>query len=158
MEEKFNLFMGTVDVCFRDFVGQINDCLIQRGCNCEIKTAKSGYTVSYTLGKTKRTLATFVSRKTGMKLRIYPEHIHEYQDFLNGLPEKMKADIKKASVCKRLIDPEDCNPKCVMGYTFELDGEQYRKCRYTAFMPALSVENNPYIKLFLKHELNYGKT
>ena len=51
MEEKFNLFMGTVDVCFRDFVGQINDCLIQRGCNCEIKTAKSGYTVSYTLDK-----------------------------------------------------------------------------------------------------------
>ena len=69
MEDKFNLFMGTVDDCFRNFVSQINDYLIGQGCNCEIKTAKSGYTVSYTLGKTKRTLATFVCHKTGMKDR-----------------------------------------------------------------------------------------
>lgn len=157
MEEKFNSFMGTVDDCFRDFVSQINDCLMEQGCKCEIKTAKSGYTVSYTPGKTKRTLATFVSRKTGMKLRIYPEHIREYQSFLNGLPEKMKKDIKKASVCKRLVNPDDCNPRCVMGYTFEMDGEQYQKCRYMAFMPTLSAENNPYIKQFLKNELEHGQ-
>lgn len=158
MEEKFNLFMETVDGCFRDFVSQINDYLMEQGCSCEIKTAKSGYVVSYTLGKTKRTLATFVSRKTGMKLRIYPEHIHEYQNFLNGLPEKMKKDIKKASVCKRLVNPDDCNPRCVMGYTFEMDGEQYQKCRYMAFMPALRAENNPYIKQFLKNEIEHGQT
>lgn len=132
MEEKLNLFMGTVDECFRDFVSQIHDYLLAQGCNCEIKTAKSGYVVSYTLGTAKRTLATFVSRKTGMKLRIFPEHIHEYQNFLNGLPEKMKKDIKKASVCKRLINPDDCNPKCVMGYTFEegLGGFKTTSFRY----------------------------
>ena len=50
MEDKFNLFMGTVDDCFRNFVSQINDYLIGQGCNCEIKSAKSGYVVSYTLG------------------------------------------------------------------------------------------------------------
>ena len=157
MEDKFNLFMGTVDDCFRNFVSQINDYLIGQGCNCEIKSAKSGYVVSYTLGKPKRTLATFVCRKTGMKLRIYPEHIREYQGFLNGLPEKMKKDIKKSSVCRRLVNPDDCNPRCAMGYTFEIDGEQYHKCRYMAFMPTLSVENNPYIKLFLKNELECGQ-
>lgn len=157
MEETFNLFMGTVDGCFRSFVSQINDYLTGQGCNREIKTAKSGYTVSYTLGKTKRTLATFVCRKTGMKLRIYLEHIREYQSFLNDLPEKMKKDIKKASVCKRLINPDDCNPRCAMGYTFEMDGERYQKCRYMAFMPTLSEENNPYIKMFLKNELEYGQ-
>ena len=139
MEDKFNLFMGTVDDCFRNFVSQINDYLIGQGCNCEIKSAKSGYVVSYTLGKPKRTLATFVCRKTGMKLRIYPEHI------------------QKASVCKRLVNPNDCNPRCAMGYTFEMDGEQYQKCRYMAFMPTLSAENNPYIKLFLKNELECGQ-
>lgn len=150
--------MRTVDECFREFVSQIHDYLVEQGCNCEIKTAKSGYVVSYTLGTAKRTLATFVSRKTGMKLRIFPEHIHEYQTFLNGLPEKMKKDIKKASVCKRLVNPDDCNPRCVMGYTFEMDGKQYQKCRYMAFMPALSRENNPYIKLFLKNELECRQT
>ena len=109
--------------------------------------------MSYVLNSSKRSLATFLSRKTGMKLRIYPEHIQEYQGFLDTLPEKAKKEIKKASVCKRLINPNDCNPKCVMGYTFALDGEQYQKCRYMAFQPTLSEENNPYIMQFLENEL-----
>ena len=91
-----------------------------------------------------------------MKLRIYPEHIGEYQSFLDTLPEKVKKEIKKASACKRLINPDDCNPKCVMGYTFVLDGEQYQKCRYMAFQPTLSEENNPYIRQFLEKELRAG--
>ena len=91
-----------------------------------------------------------------MKLRIYPEHIQEYQDFLDILPEKTKKEIRKASVCKRLINPNDCNPKCIMGYTFVLDGELYQKCRYMAFQPSLNEENNPYIKQFLEKELQAG--
>ena len=155
MDEKYNLFMETVDGRFRNFVNQINEYLTEKGCKCDIKTAKSGYVVSYVLSS-KRTLATFISRKTGMKLRIYPEYIREYQEFLNTLPEKKKKDIKKASMCKRLVNPDDCNPKCVMGYTFEMDGEQYKKCRYMAFQLTLSEENNPYIKEFLENELSVG--
>ena len=136
---------------------QINGYLTENGCKCDIKLQKSGYVVSYVRSSSKRTLATFISRKTGMKLRIYPEHIQEYQDFLDILPEKVKKEIKKASFCKRLINPADCNPKCVMGYTFVLDGEQYQKCRYMAFQPALSEENNPYIKQFLEKELRAGQ-
>lgn len=157
MEEKFDSFMATVDERFRGFVNQIHDYLTEQGCRCEIKTARSGYVVSYRLEKTKRTLATFVCRKTGMKLRIYPEHIRAYQGFLNALPDRMKKDIQKASVCKRLVNPDDCNPKCMMGYTFEMDGVQYQKCRYMAFMPALSKENDPYIRQFLENELEYAQ-
>ena len=156
MDERFNLFMETVDERFHRFVNQINEYLTENGCKCDIKLQKSGYVVSYVLSS-RRTLATFVSRKTGMKLRIYPEHIQEYESFLDTLPEKVKKEIRIASVCKRLVNPGDCNPKCVAGYTFILDGEQYRKCRYMAFQPALSVENNPYIKQFLEKELQAGK-
>ena len=156
MGEKFNMFMETVDGKFRNFVNQINEYLTANGCKCDIKLQKSGYIVSYVLNGSKRTLATFVSRKTGMRLRIYPEHIREYQSFLDSLPQKIKNEIKKASVCKRLINPDDCNPKCVMGYTFVLDGEQHQKCRYMAFQPALSEENNLYIKQFLENELRAG--
>ena len=152
MDERFNTFMETVDGRFCSFVNEINEYLTDNGCRCE----KSGYVVSYVLNRRKRTLATFISRKTGMKLRIYPEHIQEYQGFLDILPEKVKKEIKKASICKRLINPDDCNPKCVMGYTFVLDGEQYQKCRYMAFQPALSEENNPYIKQFLEKELQHS--
>ena len=114
MDEKFNMFMETVDERFRSFVNQINEYLTGNGCKCDIKLQKSGYVVSYVLSSSKRTLATFVSRKTGMKLRIYPEHIGGYQSFLDTLPEKVKKEIKKASACKRLINPADCNPKCIM--------------------------------------------
>ena len=157
MDEKFNMFMETVDELFCDFVHGINGYLTGNGCKCDIKTQKSGYVVSYVLNSGKRTLATFVSRKTGMKLRIYPEHIQEYQGFPDTLPEKVKKEIRKASVCKRLINPDDCNPKCVMGYTFALDGEQYQKCRYMAFQITLSEENNPYIREFLEQELRAGR-
>ncbi|MCI9072848.1 MAG: hypothetical protein HFH80_08630 [Lachnospiraceae bacterium] len=156
MDERFNLFLETVDGRFCGFVNEINDFLLAHNCRCDIKTAKSGYVVSYISTQTKHTLATYISRKTGMKLRIYPEYLQEYQTFLNTLPDKMKKEVKKASVCKRLINPNDCNPKCVMGYTFEMDGEQYQKCRYMAFQPTLSEENNPYIKQFLQNEIDYG--
>ncbi len=79
MDEKYNMFMETVDEGFRSFVNQINGYLMENGCKCDIKLQKSGYVVSYVLNSRKRILATYISRKTGMKLRIYPEHIQEYQ-------------------------------------------------------------------------------
>ena len=156
MDEKFSMFLETVDARFRGFVSRVNAYLTENGCKCDIKLQKSGYVVSYVSGSSKKTLATFISRKTGMRLRIYAEHIQEYQNFLDTLPEPVKKEIRKASVCKRLIDPSDCNPKCTMGYTFVLDGEQYQKCRYMAFQPALSEENDPYIMQFLEKELQAG--
>ena len=85
------------------------------------------------------------------KLDMFMETVNER--FLDTLPEKVKKEIKNASVCKRLLNPDDCNPKCAMGYTFSLDGEQYQKCRYMAFQITLSEENNSYIRQFLEKEL-----
>lgn len=153
LSEKFAEFLEIVDDRYQNFVVEINNFLTQSNCKCEVKSAKSGFTVSYILNSNRRTLATFVFRKTGIKLRIYPEHIHQYADFLNALPDKMKKEIQKASVCKRLVNPNDCNPRCVMGYDFFIDDEHYQKCRYMAFMSTLSDENNPYIKTFLEKEL-----
>ena len=36
MDEKFNMFMETVDDRFRSFVNQINEYLIENGCKCDI--------------------------------------------------------------------------------------------------------------------------
>ena len=49
MDEKFNMFMETVDESFRSFVNQINGYLTENGCKCDIKLQKSGYVVSYVL-------------------------------------------------------------------------------------------------------------
>lgn len=113
MDKKFNIFMETVDERFRNFVSRIHEYLTGNSCKCDIKSQKSDYVVSYVLNSSERTLATFVSRKMGMKLRIYPEHIQEYPSFLDTLSEKIKEEIKKASVCKRLINSNDYNPSGV---------------------------------------------
>ncbi len=153
MNDNFNLFLNSVEKQHQDFVRELHDLLTKDQCKCEIKPAKSGYLVSYVFLNTKKTLANFVFRKSGIKLRIYADHIEQYQEFLNTLPMKMKKEICKASLCKRLVNPDDCNPKCAMGYTFSLDDVQYQKCRFMAFMPTLSQENNPFIKQFLINEL-----
>ncbi len=156
MDEKLVLFYESVDGRFLDFVMEITDYLVEKGCKCDIKTAKNGYMVSFIRKDTKRTFANLVTRKSGMKLRIYADHIKEYQSFLDTLPENIKKDIRKSSVCKRLVDPNDCNPRCLMGYTFDMDGETYNKCRYMAFMPSLSEDNNAFIRKFLENELSIG--
>ncbi len=46
MDEKFSMFMETVDERFRSFVSQINEYLTENGCKCDIKLQKSGYVVS----------------------------------------------------------------------------------------------------------------
>ena len=137
----------------RNLVEDINDFLLDSGCKREIKTAKSGFTVSYLLQDTKKTFAAFVCRKTGIKIRIFPQRLNEYMEFLDTLPVKMKKEIVKASVCKRLVNPDDCNPKCVMGYDFIMDKKRYQRCRYMAFMPSVNEESIPYIKKFLQNEL-----
>ena len=42
MDEKFNMFMETVDERFRSFVSQINEYLTGNGCKCDMKLQKSG--------------------------------------------------------------------------------------------------------------------
>lgn len=153
-KQELNSFLESVDADNRPFVEQLHAYLIGHRCTCDIKSAKSGYVVSYLSLNTKKTLATFVFRKSGIRIRIFADHIQDYQKLLEELPKSMKKDIQKASVCKRLIDPDDCNPKCAMGYTFQIDEETYQKCRYMAFMPKLNRENNPFIQQILERELH----
>lgn len=150
MEDKYKLFLDSIDERWVDFINEVNTYLMEAGCKCDIKEAKSGYAVSYKLNK--KALVNFVHRKTGIKIRIYAKNIAKYQTFLNTLPEKMKADIKKSSDCK------SCNSKCEEGYNFILDGGQYKKCKYTAFFLPLSEENNPYIMELIKNEIKNGGT
>ena len=55
MDEKFIMFMETVDGKFRDFVSQIDQYLTANGCKCDIKLQKSGYVVSYVKRRQKDT-------------------------------------------------------------------------------------------------------
>lgn len=155
MENMFKQFINTVDPINQRFVEEIHNYLIDNHCTYTIKEAKSGYVITYS--KNKYALATYVFRKSGMKIRMYLDHIVAYQEILDTLPKSIKKEIEKASVCKRLLNPEDCNPRCKQGYTFTMDGSTYQKCRFMAFMWNVNQQNNTYIKQVLEKECFYNK-
>lgn len=149
---SFGEFLETVEESSRGFVSELNGFLAEHGCECKLKTAKSGYVVSYVRGDSKKTLMNFVMRKSGTQARIYAAHAGEYGDFLDSLPEKAKSKIIKAPDCRKFSDP-NTDARCPGGYAFVMDGEVYRKCRNNAFLFPLSEENNSFIREFLEKEL-----
>lgn len=134
------------------FVTSTHKYLLANGCTVKIESAKSGYVVSYNFASTKKVVANYVFRKKGMLVRLYADNIGGYSSFLDTLPSNMKADIEKSSACKRLLDPTKCNSKCSMGFVFNMDGTEHKKCRYN-LMFLLSAENNPFIRQLLEKEL-----
>lgn len=132
----------------------INEMYISSGCTRVIKESASGYTVSYLSVKDKKTLANFVCRKSGLKIRLTPHKPFDCQDLLYDLPENMKKDMLKANTCKRLSGENVCNPRCSMGYTFKFNDETFNKCRSMAFLFSVTEENLPYITSFIQKSLN----
>lgn len=148
----FDEFIASVDESCEDFVRKLDADFTAAGAKIEVKEAKSGYMVSYKLGG--KTVINFVFRKKGLIIRIYANHVNEYMDFLDTMSADMKSCAKNAPDCRRLLNPEDCNPKCQKGYQFVLDGEFHQKCRIGAFMFAVTDENKPSIAEFVARELN----
>lgn len=151
---QFDDFLQVLKAEEISFATTINDLYSESGCKREIKASASGYTVSYLSKATKKTLANFVCRKTGLKIRITPPKPFDCNDLLATLPDNMKKDIIRAHNCQRLSDANVCNPRCPMGYAFMLDGENYGKCRSMAFMFSVTEENLPYILTFIQKELS----
>ncbi len=153
VEYDFNDFQLNVPVFYQKMTKDIHDFLIDSGCIFELKKAASGPVASYSIKKPKQVLFNFVFRKTDLYIRVYSDSLNSYLGFIASLPGSVKKLVKKSSNCKRLMNPADCNQKCKMGYTFELDGETQKKCRYNCFLFPVNDETEPFIKPFIENEL-----
>lgn len=149
----FDEFLTAVPQESQDFIDQLHQELIQHGCIMDIKKARSGYMAAYLYGK--KTIVNYVFRKKGMLVRIYGAHIQQYEACLDDLPSEMSSAIQKAKVCKRLLDPTACNPKCSMGYDFHMHQEHYQKCRNSAFMFWVCPDHHPYLRSLLLQEVQW---
>ena len=152
-EIKFEDFLLNVSPANIVFINEVNDHLLQKGCTYKIESAKNGHVLSYNLPKTKKVIINYVFRKKGMLVRIYGDNIVKYEDILKTLPEGMTKAVEEAPKCKRLHDPTKCNSRCPMGYIFELNGKEYKNCRYSSFMFEIKSENFEAIRDFIDHEL-----
>ena len=148
----FSAFLEAAGAEHFSFIDSLHEFLTENECTTEIKEAKNGYVLSYKHKPSKRVVTNYVFRKKGLMMRIYADNILSYSDILAKWPESMKKDVKKAGVCKRLVCPDDCNPRCPLGYDFILDGERQQKCRY-GLMFYLTDETKPYLHELIKLEM-----
>ncbi|MDR0855894.1 MAG: hypothetical protein LBM78_00620 [Clostridiales bacterium] len=65
----------------------------------------------------------------------------------------MVSEIDKQPDCKRLTKTAECNPKCEMGYEFDLRGKHYQKCRLCAFSFLITNESKPVIVKWVDEEI-----
>lgn len=154
MDEMFIRFLQDIPAAYQRFVLEMDEYLIAKGSKRTIKAAKSGFVTSYSSPASGRALLNYVFRKSGVKMRIYAEHIGEHPKVLNCFPDSMKSDIKKAGDCKKLAGSA-CTPTCPAGYTFVMDGEEYRKCRNMAFFHSLTAGNMEHILKLIQAEIEH---
>lgn len=154
MDEMFIHFLQDIPAEYQNFVLELDEYLIARGSKRTIKAAKSGFVTSYSSPASGRALLNYVFRKSGVKMRIYAEHICEHPEVLNCLQDNMKSDIKKAGDCKKLTGLA-CTPTCTAGYTFVMDGEEYRKCKNMAFFHSMTDGNIEHILKLIKAEIEH---
>ena len=150
---KFEDFLTSVEPEHKYFFTKIHESLIQENYKTKIESKAAGLFISYAHPKTKRSILNFLSRKNGKLVRIYVDSCDKHADLLNALPEKMEKEIAKSGVCKRLTDPTTCNPKCMMGYDFSINGNHYKKCRYSCFTFLVDDESIPVITAFVENEM-----
>lgn len=157
MDAKQQQYMDFLDLAgpLRGFVEDNDELLQAQGFKREIKPAKSGPVVSYvrTVDKKKRTLCNYVFRKKGMYMRLYADFVNDYLPFLETLPDSMQKEMAKAGDCRRLLNPMDCSPHCLMGMDYTLGSEQRKKCRYGAFLFFVGPDEKAPLRAFLENEL-----
>jgi hypothetical protein len=155
---QFSDFLSAVSPEHQEFVTKIHDELTNNGYKLKIEVKANGFFASYSHPKTKRSVINFFFRKKGFYIRIYADNINKYSEILDSLPEPMELELTKAGVCKRLLNPDDCNPRCISGYDFYIKDKRYQKCRYGCFQFLVNQESMPQIGNFIAYERNFRES
>ena len=151
-EFQFCDFLLDVHDDYKDFVTTVNEMLEKNNYKIKIESKASGFLVSYSHVKTKKSILNFAFRKQGLFTRIYGTHCNNYADLLNRLPQNMVDQIDKSGNCSRMLDPQACNSRCAMGYDFYIRDKHYQKCRIVCFFLHVNHESIPYLLEIIERE------
>ncbi len=146
---QFNDFLNEVEQAHKNFAEELHDIFLRVGCKVKIEKKAAGFFVAFSNPETKRSVSNFYFRKNGLHVRLYPE----FYSSKIILTDYMVSEIDKAANCTRLRNTAECNPKCIMGYDFELRGKHYQKCRYCSFQFLVTDESKPVIMKWVVDEL-----
>lgn len=146
----FDAFIIAVPPMYQQDMRTFHEKLLAQGLGLKVEQAANGPVASYLLNK--KTVFNCVFRKTGMLVRLYGENLAGYENLLKNLPAEMVKAFEKASVCKRLANTAPCSDRCPMGYVFNFQDAQVKKCRYNILLP-VSDESLPIIINLIENEI-----
>ena len=145
-KQNFDDFIKSVEPAHQAFTRAAHEVLMMGSCKMKMESKASGLFVSYSNPKTKRSLLIFLFRKSGLLVRLYPDNTNSLFSMEN-LPVSMEKEIDKAPDCKM------CSDKCNKGYKFLLHEKAYNKCRYNAFLFAVTQESKPVLTEWIEKEI-----
>ncbi|MCL2286057.1 MAG: hypothetical protein FWC32_06775 [Firmicutes bacterium] len=150
---EFYEFLVNVDEKHKDFVINVNDMLLKKGCKVKIVSSKTSlFNVKYTMGKTRRGIFNFTLTKKGLKVSVYASSYEKYPDVLNNLHEDVVKQIAESPICKNMTGPKKCSWADCIGYDIRIGGEHYEKCRYSCFKFDVEPETIPSLLKLLESE------
>ena len=149
---QFEDFLAVVNQEQKAAVTNIHEIMTASGYKHKVEKKASGFFVTYTHPKTKRSILNLFFRKNGLQARIYAENHKQYADFIDNLPEDMEAQVAKAVNCKRFQTPPECSDSCSAGYDITIRGNRYQKCRYSCFHFKANTKSLPIITEFIELE------
>ena len=144
--DAFNDFLATVEPRHQHFVADLHKRLTEKNSKAKVESKASGFFVSYAYPKTKKSLLNFLFRKSGLLVRIYPRNMDA--GIPNSITATMIAEIEKSLDCKL------CSDKCPKGYKFIIKDKSYDKCRYNAFLFAVTEESKGILTEWIQTEIN----
>jgi hypothetical protein len=149
MKYTFEEVLATIGAEHRVFASELHDALVGKNFKCKIESKSQGFFVSYANPVTKRAALNFYFRKNGLHVRLYPNR----DSGLVTLTDYMVSEIDKQPDCKRMTKTAECNPKCQMGYEFDLRGKHYQKCKLCAFSFLVTTESKPVLMKWVEEEI-----
>ena len=146
VKHKIDDFIEAVEPTHQAFAKATHEVLNTSGYKMKIESKASGLFVSYSHPKTKRSILNFLFRKSGLLVRLYIDNSSSHFS-MDDLPASMEKEINKAPNCKM------CSEKCNKGNKFLMRGQAYDKCRYNAFLFAVTEESKPILTKWIENEV-----
>jgi len=146
-------FLQQVDPDNKNFVIEIHESLMEKGCKIKISSTKAyPFQVAYTMPNSRKGILNFWLRKKGLKVRVTIVDENKHADLLNRLPEVMKSQIEKKNPCREINGQGKCYDNCTGAFDFHIRGTHYQRCLYDCFQFDVDTESIPFFTELLEQE------
>jgi len=149
----FRAFLKQVDDSCTDFVDEVHQSLLEKGCKFKISSTKTyPFQVAYIMPNSRKGILNFWLRKKGLEVRITVVDVNKHVNILNQLPETMVNQINEKKDCHEKCGNGKCYDNCTGAFDFHIKATRYQKCLYDCFRFNVDAESTSFFVALLENE------